>query len=338
MKKHQHFIPRSYLKNFALETEKDKFMVEAKYRSDEQPKERLISIADICVNKNLYTIPKTDSAKKYALEDFYAQHVDSVYPEIYNWLIDPTFKIMTALQKVKMLMTVMSMFFRTPRFLKFHEERFDTALERAQHEMDGNGRIKFTFDGKAYDVQNGEEENVRQDYHIENKKKFLHSHLEAWHDFTRIKINANVAVSRIYDDGELITSDNPVVIRRMKGRFQSIFDPENMIELPLDNKHYLTIYPNSENVGTGESIGRGSWDKLFALKINYNTEQHSTDWLLGKPNSVRAHVLDQRKYGAHTPENYEMLIDRLEMEKDMKEILRLVQLGSIRISLVMSLK
>lgn len=85
--RHQHYIPKSYLKNFALEQD-GKCFVEAKLKSEEQPKEKLISIRNICVDKNIYTLPGDVAGDKYAIEKYYASAMDAVYPEIYALLSD----------------------------------------------------------------------------------------------------------------------------------------------------------------------------------------------------------------------------------------------------------
>ncbi len=54
--KHQHFIPKSCIKNFAINKD-GKFFVEAKFKMESKPKKGLISIKDICVDRNLYSIP-----------------------------------------------------------------------------------------------------------------------------------------------------------------------------------------------------------------------------------------------------------------------------------------
>ena len=83
-KPHQHFIPRSYLKNFSFKKD-DKTFIYAKLRDGEI---KQYSIRDICVEKNLYTLPVKDVENKFFLENFYAENIDSVYPEIFKVLVD----------------------------------------------------------------------------------------------------------------------------------------------------------------------------------------------------------------------------------------------------------
>ncbi|WP_410478545.1 hypothetical protein [Pedobacter gandavensis] len=65
-------------------------LVEAKRRNELEPKKDLISTRDICVSKNLYTIPNKDGDEKFALEKYSAKEIVAVYPEVSGWLVDPT--------------------------------------------------------------------------------------------------------------------------------------------------------------------------------------------------------------------------------------------------------
>jgi len=83
----QHFIPRSYLKNFAIEKDNN-FFLEA-FNKATNKVDHFINVNNLCVKKNIYTINNEKINDKYALEKHYALNVDGIYPEIYNALIDP---------------------------------------------------------------------------------------------------------------------------------------------------------------------------------------------------------------------------------------------------------
>jgi hypothetical protein len=87
----QHFIPRSYLNNFS-ENEGDKYFIYGCRKGNNGIISRL-STKDICLQRNLYTIPTNDETKKFAIEHFYDKNVDGVYPDIYNILTDDNIKL-----------------------------------------------------------------------------------------------------------------------------------------------------------------------------------------------------------------------------------------------------
>lgn len=312
---HQHFIPKSYLRNFALKTDK-KYFVEAKLRSEDSPRKTLISINDICVDKNLYTIPILEEGDKYSLEKFYAQKVDSLFPWIYKRLVDPSVIFINRFERSQIIMATMSLFFRTPKFLNFNERRLDSIINFAiKNKSDKNGNVKFKFGDYDLDFNISNLEEVKTNLKIRNKLDFLQRHLKTWNEFIQFKINAGISVFKITVDINLITSDNPVIMDSVVGNSFNVFDPTNIISLPLDNKHYLSIFPNTES-SMIDRIFRSDRDKWFALTTNLEVERSSEDWIIGKPYTITDHLKDQVKYGAHTEENIQDYEDLKEKAQD----------------------
>lgn len=323
--KHQHFIPKSYLKNFADIKEDGKQFVEAKLRSEDAPKQKPISIKDICVDKNLYTIPNKGEDEKYALEDYYAREIDAVYPEVYKMLVNPEITQINAQQRGQIIMTTMSLFFRTPKFLNHDQRTTNLMLEyAARNFQDKEGNIKFKFREHKLNFNIAEIEEVRSDLKIANKVKFLQGHLKDWHEFINFKIHSAIAVYRIYDEIDLITSDNPVIMHSVKENPFDIFDPTNMISLPLDSKHYLSIFPNTEEAML-DTIYRTDRDKWFALTTNLQVEKNCEDWIIGRPNAVSAHLADQKKYNEENEENLQYVADLAQRAKEHNELYAIMQ-------------
>ena len=323
--KHQHFIPKSYLKNFAI-CKGEKQFVEAKLRNEDEPKQGLISINDICVNKNIYTIPNKDEDKKYALEDYYAREIDAIYPDVYNLLVNPEITEIDANQRGKIIKTTMNLFFRTPKFLNSNQRTTNHILDYAiRNFKDMNGNVKFEFKGTKLNFNVKDVDDVRLGLKIDNKVKFLKDHLNDWHQFINFKLYSAISVYHIYDDIDLITSDNPVIMHSIKGNSFNVFDPSNMISLPLDNKHYLSIFPNTEEAMLN-TIYRTQRDKWFALSTNLQVEKNCEEWIMGKPNSIFAHISDKAKYNEETPENLQAVLDMKQRAEDGMELAKTMEL------------
>lgn len=115
--KRQHFIPRSYLRLLS-ECADGKYFVDTMLRREDKEITRL-SITDVCVQKNIYTIPSEAVGDKYALEKYYAEKVDSIYPEVHEILTNDQIRAINPDDKRKILNSVLSLYFRTHRFLNF---------------------------------------------------------------------------------------------------------------------------------------------------------------------------------------------------------------------------
>lgn len=306
----QHFIPQSYLRNFAL-NEGDKYFVEIKQKGFDDIKEK-ISVKDICVEKNIYTIQGIETDKKYDLEKFYASNVDSVYPEVYKLLTDPETVTINEEQKKKILLTITSLFFRTPKFLNLNNKNTNDIFDHlAKYADKSTGEVNYKFGGKDFSFNVRELESVKQEAQLKNKERFLINHLADWDDFVNFKMECGIGVTKIVDDINLITSDNPVAIRAVKTNYweiDSIFDANNMIQAPLDSKHFLYIFPNSEKK-LNHTFWRSEGKLWNALTCNNEMEQLAEKWILGYPGTIKEHILNDKKYNTATEENNKAVED-----------------------------
>ncbi|MFA6084639.1 DUF4238 domain-containing protein [Mucilaginibacter sp.] len=320
----QHFIPKSYLKNFAY-AEDDKYFVEAKLKSEDAPKEKLISIRSICVDKNIYTIPDVEGNEKYEIERYYASEIDNIYPNIYRLLIDEKHTNITSEERRQIILTTMSLFFRTPKFLNFNEKRIDKILNSVvSNHKEQTEKIRIQFNDQPLEFFAEDVEMVRNDLYIKNKQNFLSQHLKDLHEFVEFKMDAGLMVMTIQDDIDLITSDNPVYMHSITNQRFNVFDPTNIIQVHLDNKHYLIIYPNTEEALV-DRVFRATQDYRAVLTANLQVEKNSEDWILGKPGTVHAHLKDQIKYNEITPENILMVQNLAEQATDMKELVTFME-------------
>ncbi|MDI1233389.1 MAG: DUF4238 domain-containing protein [bacterium] len=321
---HQHFIPRSYLNNFAV-VENGKHWVEGKLKNEEIPRSKLLSTKDICVNKNLYTIPHIEGDDKYKIERYYANEVDGVYPEVYQMLTSPDKMRLTKEERKKILMTTLSLFFRTPKFLNINSSRIKAIIKYAMtRHCDKKGNVKFTHQEFELDFHVDNVESILEHYKIKNKFNFLQNHLKEWHEFVNFKQEAGLTVYKINGDVELISSDNPVIIHSIELHKFDVFDPTNMIELPLDNQHYLVIFPNTvDSIDT--HLFRQERDNWFAINVNRGVDKGSEDWILGKPGTITKYLKDKIKYEAFSSENVKYADEFIGQVQDMQKLTEIME-------------
>ncbi|WP_316819242.1 DUF4238 domain-containing protein [Pedobacter nyackensis] len=318
--KRHHYIPKSYLKNFALNQD-SKFFVEAKLTHEGKIKPELISTVDMCVGKNLYTIPNVEGDDKYAIERYYAKEIDEIYPDIYELLVNNEISELTEDQRRKVILTTMSLFFRTPKFLNLNAKYLDEILEYAvANHMDSNGEVKFKNDTYDLNFHISSIAEIREELAIQNKLDFLTNHMNDLHDFVEYKMQAGMMVVNITSDIDLITSDNPVIMRSHVGNEFNLFDPTNIIHIPIDNKHYLMIAPNTEGALRDQVFRAVHCDVMFALTTNLQVEQNAESWIFGKPGTVLAHIKDQAQYGEFTPENLNHVSEMEAKSKNLKKL------------------
>ncbi len=304
----QHYIPRSYLKNFGIEGKKGNYFVDA-YKLEDDVLLEQISTKDICFKKNLYTIPNADIDRKYDLEHHYAEHVDSEFPKIYKLLVDESVLLLTPNQKRQILYVCLSLYFRTPRFLNHQNAFTDQILDRMLLYADENGEVKFTFEEERHEFNAKDIDNVRTEFKERNRIKFLVQHLEKWKEFVDFKYDCTINVHRISDkNAPLITCDNPVSIRGVRTtRFEGLFNPHSVITLPLDTEYYLEIFPNS--IADGQTrINRMIHDRDYVFTTNAIIQSNAEKLIIGKPGSIEKHFKIQSSY--ENAENGEQFVEK----------------------------
>ena len=320
----QHYIPRSYLKNFATKKDKKIYLVDA-YNLEGDSLNKNISTKDICLEKHIYTIETNDPAKKFALEKYYADNVDSEYPNIYKILTDKSIKKVDKNQKWQILYVCLSLYFRTPHYLNQHNKITNEILDNAIPYANKEGVVTLDYFGKQITFHKDEIEEIKKDFQKENKTIFHVKHLEQWMNFVHFKYGCVINVIEIEDkSAPLITCDNPVSIRHMKtNKFVGLFDVNSVITLPLDPYHFLEIHPNTYEDGD-TVINRLIHDKDFTFTTNGITQSNASNWLIGKSGTIDIHFKIQEHY--EKSENGEEFVDKAKFRaEEMQRILTLTE-------------
>lgn len=128
-----------------------------------------------------------------------------------------------------------------------------------------------------------------------------------------------ILLSKLSPENQLITSDNPVVLSNINPGHIAPFDPENMIRLPLDSSHILTIMPHSHSDGshrisrTKENAGM-STAKMVAN--NSSQLESSFKYILGTKSALSNFIEKLEEYKKPISE---------EQKKDMEELNEIVR-------------
>ncbi|MDH7464681.1 DUF4238 domain-containing protein [Chitinophagaceae bacterium 26-R-25] len=302
--KRQHYHPRSFLRPFADETPDGKHLVEVGSVTTREIKFP-VGVADICVTKNLYTLPHVTGDDKYLVEKFYAEQIDGVYPDVYRMLVDPHVIRITEEQRQQILNTTLSLYFRNARFLNDRNQEVDQLFSRFEEKEfhSDDAKLFIRYRGQQYTFLPSEIAAVKEQIKLKNRQDFIFDHLQDWKDFVVLKKNSQIGVSKIEGDMKLITSDNPVRISNLNGDADEIFEPRNSIQLPIDRDHLLWISPNGEE-WERDKIYRQVRDWRFALGSNYSVTKYASEWVIGPKGSIVTVFNEFDKYNKSTPENW----------------------------------
>ena len=169
----QHFIPKSYLNNFGIE-EGDKCFIHGKRKNSDEIKR--LSTKDICLERNLYTIPTNDETKKFDIEHFYANNVDNKFSFLYDFLTNRENDYIDFETRLKIISTSLSLYFRTPKFLNIQNKIFENIVKDL-FENPEIENLEINLFGEKTSITRKEAEDLIKEKKESNRIKFLFQHL-----------------------------------------------------------------------------------------------------------------------------------------------------------------
>src|SRR5680860_746295 len=129
--KRQHFVPRTYLKHFGV-ADGEEYIVYVLPESATEKKTIFQSnIKNVALEKHLYTLPGETIAQKMAIEKFYSDKLEQHYDSIYKTLTDPTKTDITTEQRELIISTVVTMYYRTTKWVNTSGHLLSRVLKRA---------------------------------------------------------------------------------------------------------------------------------------------------------------------------------------------------------------
>jgi DnaJ-domain-containing protein 1 len=293
--KRQHYVPRTYLKHFSTERSGE-YYINAVPKEDCRV-ERIIelNISNVCLQKDLYTLPGKTVEDRLLIEKFYSENIEAHYDQIYDILINPAKKSLNDSERELIISTVVIMLYRTTKWISIHNELLDRVLEQSYAMCQQTGNDYFMFEEQKISIVGKTLEQLKKENKDVNRPAQILTQLKVALQLINIRvIKDGIYVSKLIDNNdELITSDNPVVFINIKSGLAAPFDPNNILELPLNNKHILFLMPNSESETKNLIVRHNISGEMNHLeKLTYNHEQfvNSERFILGTNSSLKGFI------------------------------------------------
>ena len=321
-KKHQHFIPQTYLRKFAHSNLEDTYLVDAYNKLDCQTKSN-ISIRDICVDTDLYTLDHLPGEQKYRIEDFFNENIESNYPKIYDLLVKKKEKFISGEERTLILYTTLSMYFRTPKILNQFVNFSTKLIDDLKKEKD----IKtINFLGNNINLSAKSYRELKKEIREKHRINYIQTQLLLLNEFIRHKAFDGFAVLELIGDQEFITCDNPVIIENLSGLGFNLFDPGNTIYIPLDNKHALFIGPQQEESILNQVFYQRD-DFFLHVIVNHLLYTSAERWIIGTSKGIKQFLDDEIEY-SKPAKGDEIIVKKFKsMVEIMQKLASLAELG-----------
>ena len=201
------------------------------FNKQEQRQKTDLSIYDVCVDTDLYTLNHLPADKKYIIEDFFSNSVESHFPEVYKILVDDRITEIDFRQRVKIIYTILSMYFRTPKVLN---QFVAFTSDLLKNEREGKNIEVANFLGQDINLEGKTFKQIKKEIREANRINYITTQMQLLDQFVRCRMKDGIVVIKLVGNQEYVTSDNPVEIRTVSGLNFNLFDANNSIYVQVN--------------------------------------------------------------------------------------------------------
>ncbi|MBZ4043712.1 DUF4238 domain-containing protein [Flavobacterium hibisci] len=297
--KRQHFVPRTYLKHFAVEKGQE-YIISVLPNNVETPDKIFeANIKTIAVERNLYTLPGETIEQKMAVEKFYSDEFEQHYNTIYNILVDSEKRVISQVERELIISTVVTMYYRTTKWVNASRGLMSRVFNQVFLLCKQTGKDYFKFEGEKISIAGRTLEEFTKDYNDERQPGMILTQLETALKLIPLRLkNDAIMVVKLDEADEFITSDNPVIASNLSGEKFMPFDPQNTLKLPLDNKHILMLIP--EGIAGQENLifrktSKAAFSTMDKLVGNFQQMNNSEKFVFGSKTALESYLRTKKE-------------------------------------------
>ncbi|WP_319479103.1 DUF4238 domain-containing protein [uncultured Draconibacterium sp.] len=282
--KKQHFVPRTYLKNFGYRKNDDYYLnVFPKNKSADNIFES--NIKNICAENHLYTL-KGDIASRQLLENIYSNVFEHEYPELYEVLSNDNIHEITIEKKTSIVSAIITMFYRTKKWLNQINDLNNAAIDKV-FQLSKQYNVEYYTDpnGNKVSIKNKSLKELQQNRKDEIRIPFVLTQLEIALKLIELKLNDSIYVFKVEGDIDYVTSDNPVFAVNINKQLTMPFDVDNAYYLPISNKYLLSIFP-TQSFSASNKIIRMTMRREQVAKMNKVQLMNCDKFIIGTKNEL----------------------------------------------------
>lgn len=291
----QHYVPQTYLKHFAEHRGEEHFI--KALLKDETSDECIIesNINNICKQRDIYTLKGNTADERMLIESFYESNYERNYNKIYNILIDEKRDTISAEERKLIISTIITMLFRTTKISSIYNKFMDGVLESLYLSSKSRGKDFFFIEKQKVSIVGKTLEQIKRENKKESKPMIAITQLQVALRLIQLRIGRDsIMIIKLLDDNcEYITSDNPVTYSHLTDENSAPFDNDNLLNLPLDSKHLLSLIPDP-NVDFKHRLFRVNKQGKLAfnskLTSNYQQMKNAERFILGNDSSLKGYL------------------------------------------------
>lgn len=286
--KRQHYVPETYLKRFGYERKQGEYHIGA-LNKDTLEKPFSPNTGNVCVQTDLYTLTGDTEEERQLIENFYGAEIETKYDHLYSILTDDGIKSIDDKTKQEIIGFAITMLYRVTKWITTHNNFIQKAFEKSISLANSVNKDYFVFQEQKIFFKKKTIEELIREYANNQRIGQVVSQLKVAINLINLRKDDSINVIKINGDLNFITSDNPVVLYNYNTKFIAPFDSNNVIQLPLNSKYKLTIYPK-DSFSIPNYISRIFHKDSLAITEswvnNYEQYRNAERFLLGDYNTL----------------------------------------------------
>jgi hypothetical protein len=287
----QHFVPQTYLKNFAHERKNGQFYLYFKNPN-------LLgnggtgcnNTINLCVEGGLYDLPgELTDEERTIVDRFYNDAYETGWTSVYEKLVNENVTVITPEDRRLIIGMVSSLYFRNRSWNVFLNQVKADIIERGYRLATELGSDSFEMLGEVVIIKGRSIELIKKEYLERDKPGIILSGVRATINLLRRRIDSDgIEVMKIVNPNEhFLTSDNPVTVRDPDNQHIIPSNPSNFLSLPIDHKHTLLLIPERPTQDL-DKIYRSKATDLSIFAWNVQTFGEADRFLMGSEAGLKS--------------------------------------------------
>jgi hypothetical protein len=288
--KRQHFVPITYLKNFAFERKPGEFSVHFKKKDVFQNGGTgCTNVRNLCVEGKIYNLPGLSSEEETIIETFYSDAYEVGWTSVYKKLIDKEISMVTSEDRRLIIGMASSLYFRNRLWNVFLNKVKADIIERGYEMSKQSGSDSFVMFGEEVVVKGRTLEEIKKEHFERDKASIVLTGVRATINLLKRRLDSDgIEVMKITDvDQHFVTSDNAVTVRDPDNEAVIPANPSNYLSLPIDHKHTLLLIPDRP-IEDLNMINRSSASYYSTLAWNFGTLQGADKFVIGSAEALKS--------------------------------------------------
>lgn len=244
----QHYVPKTYLNKFALERRPSVFQIFGCNKNNLKSNFPL-NTTKVCVKNNMYTLDGETEEERQIIERFYGDVFESYYGRIYELITNDSITSINDSDRRLIIGSVITLLFRTRKLQIIHNKFVEKVIDRAVQMANDLKTDFINIEGNKIKINGRTSKQLASDINKEDIRGQVLIQLELALKLIEVRKNDRIAVIKVEDDWNFITSDNPVTLHNEDTFPIAPFNKDNLLSLPINGKYRIDIIPHDGSEG-----------------------------------------------------------------------------------------